>query len=165
MNIRAVQMPAFTVVGIRASGTMSGLGAPVRQAYVDLLRRREDIRNVNDPGTVYGVSPPNYKGNPGPLDFYVCLEVDPIANVPHGMVHLHLVPHLYAEAVYRGPEKRKVEAYDATSRWMRENGYVYDDVTYYFERYGERTKLLDPDDEDNEVLVYCPIRRKEEGSE
>ncbi|QYR24376.1 effector binding domain-containing protein [Paenibacillus sp. sptzw28] len=102
---------------------------------------------------------PNYKGNAGLLDFYCCYEVDPVANVPHGMVHIHLLPRMYSATHYKGPAGRTSTAYDYTSGWLQENGYSYDDIDYYFEKYDGKT-IRDSEDQRNEVKIYCPVKKR-----
>jgi predicted transcriptional regulator YdeE len=107
----------------------------------------------------YGISPPNYKGNNGAVDFYCCFEVDPLENLPDGMVHVHLLPRIYSMTHYIGSTSKTVTAYDYTSQWLDENGYTYDNVAYYFERYDDKT-LKESDDERNEITIFCPVKKK-----
>jgi predicted transcriptional regulator YdeE len=145
-------------VGIRVSDVMSNFENSISQAFLELAARLDEIRNLKNPNVSFGITPPNYKGNPGKLDFYCCYEVSRIGNVPHGMVHIHILPRLYAVTHYVGPASQTVTAYDFTSVWWRENGYTYDDIDYYFERYDEKTKI-ENDDPDNEIQIFCPVKR------
>jgi len=148
----------MTFVGIRATEYFSELGNGVNRAFTELVNRKDEIRHIKNPIATYGITPPNYKGNPGQVDFYCCYEVEPIANVPHGMVHLHVLPRLYSLTSYAGPISKTGTAYDFTSKWMNENGYAYDDVEYYFEKYDGRT-IRDHDDDRNEIKIYCPVKK------
>lgn len=157
--IRIVRRSGFTAVGIRVTlPSMVELGAAVREAGTQLRQRMEEIGLVRDADTLYGISPPNYKGNPGPFDFYVCVEVERLEKLPHGMVHIRLQPQLYAEVEYKGPLKDGCRAYDFTSSWLRENSYEYDDTEYYYEIYGPRTNLSEDTDESGEMKVLCPVK-------
>jgi predicted transcriptional regulator YdeE len=42
---------------------------------------------------------------------------------------------------------------------MNENGYTYDDVAYYFERYDEKT-IIEDDNDKNEIKIYCPVKKR-----
>jgi predicted transcriptional regulator YdeE len=107
----------------------------------------------------YGISPPNYKKNNGMVDFYCCFEVEPLENLPQGMVHIHLLPRTYSMTRYRGSVSQTVTAYDYTTKWLDENGYTNDDVAYYFERYDEKT-IRELNDERNEIKIFCPVKKK-----
>jgi predicted transcriptional regulator YdeE len=158
MKIQIVETDRISAyVGIRVTDVMSNFGNSIKHAFLELAARRGEISNLKNPNVNFGITPPNYKGNMGKLDFYCCYEVDPIGNVPHGMVHIHLLPRLYSVTHYAGPASRAVTAYDFTSSWLRENGFVYDDVDYYFERYDEKTRI-ENDDTDNEIQIYCPVK-------
>ncbi|WP_308639792.1 GyrI-like domain-containing protein [Paenibacillus silvisoli] len=160
MKIELVETSELTAfVGVRAVSLMSDLGSAAERGFNELLQRRDEIQTVKNPHVTYGITPPNYKGNDGLLDFYCCYEVDPLIKLPAGMVHIHLLPRLYTATHYKGPASKSYEAYDFTSGWLRENGNEYDDVSYYLERYDEKT-LRDNDDERNEVVIYCPVRKK-----
>jgi predicted transcriptional regulator YdeE len=159
MEIEIVQTSSIsTYVGVRASAHMSNLGESIGRAFEELIRRRNEIKNIKNPNVTYGISPPNYKGSTGTVDFYCCYEVDPLENLPHGMIHIHLLPRTYSMTHYRGPASKTVTAYDYTTKWMNENGYTYDDVSYYFERYDEKT-IIESDDERNEVKIFCPVKK------
>ncbi|MDR9856483.1 GyrI-like domain-containing protein [Paenibacillus sp. VCA1] len=151
------EMTSF--VGIRAHSIMANLGEATNLAFEELIRRRNEIQNILDQEITYGISPPNYKGNQGPVDFYCCYEVKPLASLPHGMVHIHMPPRMYSVTYYKGPASRTESAYNFTTNWLRENGYEYDDVSYYFERYDQQT-IIENDDPGNEVKIYCPIKKK-----
>ena len=61
MEIEIVQtsnIPAF--VGVRASANMSNLGEKSECAFDELIRRRNEIKNIKNPNVTYGKSPPNY---------------------------------------------------------------------------------------------------------
>jgi predicted transcriptional regulator YdeE len=73
------------------------------------------------------------------VDFYCCYEVKLISKLPHGMVHIRLLPRAYTLTHFVGPISQTESAYDYTSKWMIENGYTYDDVSNYFETYDEKT--------------------------
>lgn len=159
MDVEIVETKEIsTYVGIRATAFFSNLGESIHHAFVELSNRRDEIRHIKNPNVTYGITPPNYKGNDRPVDFYCCYEVDPMINLPHGMVHIHLLPRLYTLTHYRGPISRTERAYDYTSKWLNENGYAYDDVDYYFEKYDEKTLLKD-DNEKNEIKIYCPVKK------
>lgn len=157
--IRIASRTGFAAVGVRVTvPVMDELGPAVLEARRLLRHRVHEIGLVRDAHTVYGISPPNYKGNPGPFDFYVCVEVERLERLPHGMVLLRLQPKLYAEVEYRGPLAEGYRAYDFTSRWLRENGYEYDDTEYYYEVYDERNNRLDYTDENGEMKVFSPVK-------
>ncbi|MCR2805845.1 GyrI-like domain-containing protein [Paenibacillus soyae] len=161
MEVKIVQTGTITAyIGVRASSAMSDLGESVARAFDELLSRRDEIMNIKNPQVTYGITPPNYKGNAGSVDFYCCFEVEPIGNVPHGMVHLHLLPRMYTVTHYAGPSNLTEEAYDYTSRWIKENGFAYDDVAYYIERYDEKT-IFEADDARSEIQIFCPVKRVE----
>jgi predicted transcriptional regulator YdeE len=159
MKIEIVQTDQITAyVGIRATDYMSNFGNSIKPTFSELAARRDEIKNVINPNVKYGITPPNYKGNERPLDFYCCYQVSAIANVPYGMIHIHLLPRLYSVTHYMGPASQAGTAYDFTSAWYRDNGYTYDDVDYYLERYDEKTRM-ENDDPDNEIQIYCPLKR------
>ncbi|QJD83215.1 GyrI-like domain-containing protein [Cohnella herbarum] len=161
MKIEIVQTSAITsYIGVRASGTMATLEAPVRDAFHELISRREEIKNIINQEITYGITPPNYKSSNGMLDFYCCYEVSQIGNLPPGMVHIHLLPRTYSLTHYRGPSSSNYLAYDFTTKWLEENGYEYDDTAYYLEKY-EESRLKDADDESNDVMIYCPIKMRQ----
>ncbi|MDQ0917023.1 hypothetical protein [Paenibacillus sp. V4I5] len=85
--------------------------------------------------------------------------MDPLENLPHGMVNIHLLPRIYSMTHYRGSASKTVTSYDYTTKWMNENGYINDDVSYYFERYDEKT-IIESDDERNEIKIFCPVKKK-----
>jgi predicted transcriptional regulator YdeE len=155
--ITAVNRERFYVVGLRISNVMEGLEGDILRARQELNRRIDEIDRVKMQTITYGISPPNYKGNTGIVDFYVCVEVEPLLRLPHGMVNLTVDPQMYAVASYQGPMNRKVEAYDATSRWLADSGYTYA-TALYFERYDERTNMADDSSADNAFDAYSPIR-------
>lgn len=160
MKIELIETSEMTsYVGIRATSTMTNLGEAVNEAFKQLTKRQDEITNLVDRTVTYGITPPNYKGNDGSLDFYCCYEVKPLAILPHGMVHIHLLPRMYSVTHYRGPASRSYTAYDFTSKWLFDNGYAYDDVSYYFERYDDKT-IIEDDNENNEIVIYCPIKKK-----
>ncbi|MFD0620182.1 GyrI-like domain-containing protein [Paenibacillus sp. GCM10027629] len=161
MKVEIVDIPKITsYVGIRASEYFSNLGQSINYSFKELINRQDEIKNIVNPSVTFGVSPPNYKGNKGRVDFYCCYEVSPIANVPHGMMHIHILPRTYSKTYYKGPISKTETAYDYTSNWLKENGYTYDEVEHYFERYDERT-IVSHDDEANELIIYCPVKKKE----
>jgi predicted transcriptional regulator YdeE len=160
MEIEIVQTSNISAfVGVRASANMSNLGNSIGIAFDELIRRRDEIKNIKNPNVTYGISPPNYKRNNGTVDFYCCFEVDPLENLPHGMVHIHLLPRTYSMTCYRGSASQTVTAYDYTTKWLDENGYTNDDVAYYFERYDEKT-IRELNDERNEIKIFCPVKKK-----
>ncbi|RKP58316.1 AraC family transcriptional regulator [Cohnella endophytica] len=160
MRIEIIQTNEITsYVGVRANSYMTNLGAAVEAAFNELINRREEIKHITSHKVTYGITPPNYKGNSGLVDFYCCYEVDPIGNLPQGMIHIHLLPRTYSVTHYKGPSNKIVKAYDYTTKWLEENGYEYDDTSYYFERYDEKT-IRGTDDESSEILIYCPVKRK-----
>lgn len=160
MNIEIVHTDTITAfVGVRAESTMAELGFHVKRAFDELVERRHEIKNIKNPKVSYGITPPNYKGNNGPVDFYCCYEVEPLANVPHGMVHIHLLPRMYSITHYIGAASESFTAYDFTSQWLLENGYSYDDIDYYFERYDEKS-AVGADQEQTEVKIYCPVKKE-----
>lgn len=79
--------------------------------------------------------------------------------MPPGTVHIHLLPRTYSMTQYRGPSRSNYLAYDFTTKWLEENGYEYDDTAYYLEKY-EKSRLIDADDESNEVMIYCPVKMR-----
>lgn len=161
MNVEIVEIKEITTyVGIRATAYFSNLGESINHAFIELSRRRDEIHNLINPNVTYGITPPNYKGNSGLVDFYCCYEVKPIANLPHGMVHIHLLPRLYTLTSYVGPISQTEKAYEYTSRWLNENGYTYDDTAYYFEKYDEKTIIKD-DNKNNEIKIFCPVKGSE----
>jgi len=95
------------------------------------------------------------------LDFYVCFEVEPFVHLPQGMVHIEISPRQYARTKYRGSGAESYKAYDFTTQWIKEHGYSYDDISYYFEVYNQRTKMLAPDDIENEIQIYSPVKPME----
>ncbi|HEU5138697.1 MAG TPA: GyrI-like domain-containing protein [Bacillales bacterium] len=163
MKMRLEPVERFKVVGIRIIDEMENLNARIQQAARELQERMHEIRGVRNPDVLYGISPPNYKGNPGPLDFYVCVEVDPFENLPYGMVNITIDPELYAVCTYeKDSMNNKGNAYDFTTTWLQEKGYEYFDAAYYFEVYnvnGEWTNLEDLDNTHNRIKVYSPVRK------
>lgn len=150
MKVEIVQTNEITsYVGIRAISLMTDLGNAVSHALKELNERSTEIRNIKNHQNTYGITPPNYKGNNGLLDFYCCHEVDPLANVPQGMIHIHLLPRMYSVTHYKGPASKSYTAYDFTSKWMQENGFEYDEKT-----------IRDIEDDRNEITIYCPIKNK-----
>lgn len=147
-----------TYVGIRATAYFSNLGKSVNHAFMELTRRKDEILNIKDPSVTYGITPPNFKGNTGLVDFYCCYEVEPMSNLPHGMIHIHLLPRNYSLTHYVGPISQTQRAYGYTSKWINENGYTYDDIAYYLESYDDKT-IIENDNEKNEIKIYCPIRK------
>lgn len=154
--IQTSEISAF--VGIRVNSYMTDLGDDVIRASNELRRRRDEIKEIKNQAVTYGISPPNYKENNDKLDFYCCYEVNPLANLPHGMIHIHLLPRTYSITHYQGPRSKIVTAYDYTSKWLKDNGYEYDDTSYYFEKYEERTSI-EPDEENNEIKIFCPVKK------
>ncbi|AOZ92555.1 GyrI-like domain-containing protein [Paenibacillus crassostreae] len=160
MRIEIMQTNQITsFVGIRAISLMTELGDNVNHAFKGLIEIKNEIKNITNPEVTYGITPPNYKGNSGLLDFYCCYEVDPLANLPHGMIQIHILPRVYSVTYYKGPASKTYSAYDFTSNWLKENRYEYDDVSYYFEKYDEKT-IRENDDDRNEITIYCPIKKK-----
>lgn len=160
MKVEIVETKEITTyVGIRATAFFSSLGENINSACIELTRRKDEIKNIINPNVTYGITPPNYKGNTGLVDFYCCYEIEPFANLPHGMVHIHLLPRIYSLTHYVGPISQTESAYDYTSKWMNENGYTYDDVAYYFERYDEKT-IIEDDNDKNEIKIYCPVKKR-----
>jgi len=160
MQVEIVQTSNISAfVGIRTTTQMSNLGESIGRAFEELIARRNEITNIKNPNATYGISPPNYKGNTGIVDFYCCYEVEPLEKLPHGMVHIHLLPRIYSMTYYRGPASKTVTAYDYTTKWMNENGYTNDDVSYYYERYDEKT-ITKSDDDRNEIQIFCPVKKK-----
>lgn len=160
MKIDIVEIPEIrTFIGIRVTDYFSNLGAGINSAFIELQNRKAEIRNIRDLNVTYSITPPNYKGNTREVDYYCCFEVNPIVNLPHGMVHIHILPRTYSRTHYIGPLNKSESAYDYTSKWMIENGYAYDDVDYYFERYDEKTTVDDHCNDNNEMMVYCPIKK------
>jgi predicted transcriptional regulator YdeE len=160
MNVEIVETKEITTyVGIRATAYFSNLGAGVNNAFIELTSRKDEILNIRNPKVTYGITPPNYKGNTGLVDFYCCYEVEPMTKLPQGMVHIHLLPRVYSLTHYLGPVSQSERAYDYTSKWLNKNGYEYDDTAYYFEKYDERTIIQD-DNEKNEIKIYCPVKKK-----
>jgi len=159
MNIEIVETKQIsTYVGIRATAYFSNLGESINHSFTELYRRKHEIVNIKNPNVTYGITPPNYKGNTGLVDFYCCYEVDSLIHLPHAMVHIHLLPRRYTLTHYVGPISQTETAYDYTSSWMNVNGYTYDDVSYYIERYDEKTIIKD-DCEKNEIKLYCPVKK------
>ncbi|GMK40201.1 hypothetical protein PCCS19_32560 [Paenibacillus sp. CCS19] len=160
MRVEIVETDGISAyVGVRASSTFDQLGSTVSRAFDELMTRRDEIKNIKSDNVTYGITPPNYKGNNGIVDFYSCYEVDPFESLPHGMVHLHLLPRLYAVTYYKGPASQTGNAYDFTSQWLKDNGYEYDDVAYYLERYDEKT-IPGSDDERNEIQIWSPVKKR-----
>lgn len=147
-----------TYVGIRATAYISMLGENINKGFLELTRRREEIPNVKNPNVTFGITPPNYKENQGLVDFYCCYEVEPFSKLPNEMVHIHLLPRTYSLTHYVGPISQTETAYEYTSRWIHKNGYTYDDVAYYFEKYDEKT-IIENDNEKNEIKIYCPVKK------
>lgn len=161
MEVEIIETTAITsYVGVRATEKFANLGLSVRHAFQELLRRREEILNIKNPQVTYGITPPNYKTSKGFVDFYCCYEVGPVANVPPEMVLIRILPRTFSRTHYIGPASKTGSAYDYTSKWLKENGCTYDDVEYYFERYDEKS-IFDRDDERSEVVIYCPVKRRE----
>ncbi|MBD3922491.1 GyrI-like domain-containing protein [Paenibacillus sp. PR3] len=148
-----------TYIGVRACAYFSDLGAAVGRAFDELISRSDEIKNIRNTNVTYGITPPNYKGNNGVVDFYSCYEVDPIESLPHGMVHLHLLPRVYAMTHYKGPASQTGNAYDFTTQWLKDNGYEYDDVAYYLERYDEKT-VVGSDDDRSEMQIWTPVKKR-----
>ncbi|WP_169091659.1 GyrI-like domain-containing protein [Paenibacillus sp. PL91] len=160
MDIQIVQTSNISAfVGVRASANMSNLGECIEHAFKELKRRRNEIKNIKNPNVTFGISPPNYKGSTGVVDFYCCFEVEPLENLPHGMVHIHLLPRTYSMTHYIGPASKTVTAYNYTTKWIKENGFINDDVSYYFERYDEKA-IRESDDDGNEIKIFCPVKKK-----
>jgi predicted transcriptional regulator YdeE len=161
LEVEIIETTAITTyVGVRATEQFANLGSSVQRAFQELLRRREEILHIKNPQVTYGITPPNYKMSKGPVDFFCCYEVEPIANVPPEMVLIRILPRTFSRTHYIGPASKTGSAYDYTTKWLKENGYAYDDVEYYFEKYDEKT-IFDRDDESSEVLIYCPVKRRE----
>lgn len=161
MKVELIQTDQMTTcVGIRAVSLMSELGDQVSSAFAQLAARKHEIQTIKNPETTYGITPPNYKGNDGPLDFYCCYEVDPLISLPQGMTLLHIPPRAYAATTYQGPASQTYTAYDFTTNWLRENGYAYDDVSYYYEKYDAKT-IRANDDARNEMTIYCPVKKQD----
>lgn len=167
MEMKLEKVERFKVVGIRIIDEMENLNTRIQQAGKELRERIHEIRGVKNPDVLYGISPPNYKGNPGPLDFYVCIEVDPFENLPHGMVNITIDPQLYAVCDCSHSMNEKGNAYDFTSSWMKENQYDYLDAAYYFEVYdlSGGTNLEDLNDINNRMKVYSPVQKRKSQTE
>jgi predicted transcriptional regulator YdeE len=159
MKVEIVETKEITTyIGIRVTSDFLNLGDNINQAFTELKRRQGEIQTIKNPNVTFGITPPNYKGNTGLVDFYCCYEVAPLIHLPHGMIHIHLLPRVYSLTHYVGPISKTETAYDFTTRWLGENGYTYDDVAYYFERYDEKTIIKD-DNEKNEIQICCPVKK------
>jgi hypothetical protein len=59
MEIEIVQTSNISAfVGVRASANMSNLGESIGSAFNELIRRRNEIKNIKNPNVTYGISPP-----------------------------------------------------------------------------------------------------------
>jgi predicted transcriptional regulator YdeE len=75
------------------------------------------------------------------------------------MVNITVDPAQYACCTYKGQMTNKVEAYDFTTKWLKENGYEYFDAAYYFEVYDEKTNLPDSTSDNNTIKINCPVKK------
>jgi len=159
MKVEILETHCITsYVGVRATEEFSNLGQSIGKSFSELFKRKDEITNIINPSVTYGISPPNYKGNKGKVDFYCSYEVSSVANVPHGMVHIHILPRVYSVTHYIGPRSETDSGYEYTSQWLSENGYTYDDSEYYFERHDDGS-IVDQDDEIIEMKIYSPVKK------
>jgi AraC family transcriptional regulator len=142
--------PAFMVVGMKYRGRNENNEIP--RLWSEFGPRMNEIKHIAGPG--YGVMD-NYGEETGEFDYVAGFEVDSRADIPEGMVSIHIPGQTYAVFTSTLPTLRQTFQY-VYEKWLPRSGHQRTDGPE-FELYD---KTFDPEDKDSEMYIYIPVVKK-----
>jgi AraC family transcriptional regulator len=142
--------PAFMVVGMKYRGKNENNEIP--QLWNEFGPRMNEIKHITGPG--YGIMD-NYDEETGEFDYVAGFEVDSEADVPEGMVCIHIPEQTYAIFPATLPTLRQIFHY-IYGKWLPKSSHRRTDGPE-FELYD---KTFNPEDETSEMYIYIPVAEK-----
>ena len=149
MEIKVVEKPAFTVVGLKVRGKNQENEIP--QLWQALMPRLGEIQDRMPAHAAYGISA-NMDEESGEFDYVAGYEVSSTESVPDGMVAFEVPGGRYARFTTTLPKIGETFQ-NAYRNWLPEAGHKPGGGPD-FELYDER---FHPEDPDSEFDLYIPI--------
>jgi predicted transcriptional regulator YdeE/DNA-binding transcriptional MerR regulator len=153
MQPKFVELPAFTVVGMRYYGRnehqeISGL-------WGEFNMRVPEIQHVTPGSAAYGVciTPPDAPN--GEFEYVASFQVDSITDIPEGMVSRQVPAGKYAVFTHEGSLEKLCDTYHYIYQvWLPQSGYQIG-AGLDFEYYDEDFKDFAPD---SKFYIYVPVK-------
>jgi predicted transcriptional regulator YdeE len=150
MEIKVVERPAFTIVGLKYRGQAGSNAIP--QLWQALGPRTGEIEGIADDTAAYGISA-NADMESGEFDYIAGFSVTSTEHVPEGMVAFEVPGGRYAVFATTLPQIGETFQ-NAYHTWLPQAGHQPTGGPE-FELYDER---FDPQDPDSEFDLYIPIQ-------
>ncbi len=151
---KIVNKDEFMIIGVEYYGTNQN--NEIAELWGDFSKRIPEIKNIVNPGTNLGVC----EHVPGLTDdssfsYIICVEVDSLVEIPHGMVGKKIAAQQYAVFTHKGSADSLNETYQYIyGNWFLKSDYERTEDPD-FELYDKRFTNA----EDSEMDIYIPIRR------
>ncbi|WP_274366026.1 GyrI-like domain-containing protein [Paenibacillus thermotolerans] len=160
MTVEIKDLGKLRFVGIRVE--FSNANQSVREAVEQLKNRRNEIKNITEPNTIYGITTfqIHYVTDPNNLVYYVCYKVNEFEEIRNGLEPIVLPPHQYARIDYVGPMSNCQTAYSTLDSWVNENGFAQDKEACNIDVYEQQHHWSEPDRSDNVLTIYKAINKK-----
>jgi predicted transcriptional regulator YdeE/DNA-binding transcriptional MerR regulator len=152
MEPKFVELPAFTVVGMRYYG--KNQNQEISQMWGEFNQKCGQIQHISPNSPAYGVciTPPDATN--GEFEYVASFAVDKVENVPPGMVVRQVPAYKYAVFTHLGPLDKLGATYDYIYHtWLPQSGYKTTGGID-FELYDEDFKDFAPD---SRFYIYVPI--------
>jgi predicted transcriptional regulator YdeE/DNA-binding HxlR family transcriptional regulator len=149
MKIKVENQSAITVMGLKGRGIKPENFIP--NLWKEFLGNMEKFEDRIKSKVLYGIS---YEKNKETKEFsyLVGAEIDPLADVPEGMIVYTIPESLYAVVQCTIPTL--FDAWTSGAKWIKENGYQDISKNYpEYELYPEHHK----DEETDPIYIYIPV--------
>ncbi|HWI61139.1 MAG TPA: GyrI-like domain-containing protein [Symbiobacteriaceae bacterium] len=161
MEASLVTLNEIKLVAMKVVGRRSELSHRVPPAWLELVRRMNEIPDKVDPHLFYGVFPEAdhlQGGQNGVFTYWVGTEVTEFGPVPSGMTTLTLPGQTYAMATVRGGAEQIDPIYIGLGGWIGEQGRATNPEGFGFERYDSRRQPVTPPYERFDYDIFKPLQ-------
>lgn len=160
MEACLVRLDEIKLVAIKIVGRRSELSHRVPPAWLELVRRSDEIPDKVDSNMFYGVFPESDQvqgGQSGVFTYWVGTEVKVFGRVPSGMCTLTVPGQTYAMATVRGGAEQIDPTYIGLGRWIGDRGHGTNPESFGFERYDTRRQPVTPPYEHFDYDIFKPL--------
>ena len=154
VELRIVEKAAFKVVGMKVETRMSENKIP--GLWAQFLERIHEVKQRSNVHDTYGIS--EYSDNYVDewSNYWACVPVNCIEEIPEGMVAKTVSAARYVVVTHKGKLQTMSNAFDYIyTTWLPKSGYELDEKDS-FELYSER--FLGGDNEESEIDLYIAIK-------
>lgn len=155
-----VTLDEVKLVGFKVVGRRSELSHRVPPAWLELVRRLDEIPYKVAPDLFYGAfaeADHLHDGIDGIHTYWVGTEVSEYGELPSGFATLTIPSRTYAMATVRGGAAEVDATYTGLSQWIRAHGHATAPQAFGFERYDNRRQRVTPPYEQFDFDIFKPL--------